>query len=194
MLRVISHIPDINGINVNRNDPIKITFNKGIVSSTAIYSAFSVNDAETYATVPGEITVERNISGIADTMVFTPTLNFSPYQRYAVYVYGGASSVLSQDNELLESPYTFTFLTGSGLSDVDSSGSIPSDSGIISSGISSGIYPSTLSILSVYPENGSTNQSIDSIIKIQFNSELNYSGDYSNLSGLINIVQKGVLS
>jgi hypothetical protein len=125
MLRIISHTPTINETNVYRNPTIKFKFDKGLNPNSISYINLSVNDYNTYVSVPGAIGVEYT-SGVADTLVFNPSVNLSPSAKYKVYVYGNENSVISVDNEQLTDTYSYSFTTGDSLYDITTSGGIPS--------------------------------------------------------------------
>lgn len=116
-LRVISHTPNINATGVFLNDSITVTFDKQINTNTIDYTTMSVNDHSTFVSVPGSYSVVYcNESGIlygqAIGVSFTPLMNLIPNTTYDVYLYGKPDSILSYNNESINSTYSFSFTTG----------------------------------------------------------------------------------
>lgn len=123
-LRVVSHSPTINAIDVPRNSTIVVKFNKGIVPSSLDYSNFSVHDADTFATIPGTATVkytksgfDANSTGVPDTIEFTPHIPFNSNTKYQVFVHRPPNGVIAADGEQLISTYSFSFETGNAVLD-----------------------------------------------------------------------------
>lgn len=179
-LRIISHAPSINETAIYRNADIKIKFNKGINPNTVSYINLSVNDYGTYVSVPGTFGIEYT-SGVADILVFNPNVNLSPTTKYKVFVYGKENSVISVDNEQLSDTYSYSFITGTELYDVTSSGGLPSDVPVADStydpllgGVPSGV--SDFYVYTTRPKNQAPNTAIDlERIVVAFTGALNSS-------------------
>jgi len=195
-LNVISHDPNINAEEVPLNGQIKIKFNQGIIPSSVSYTTFTLNEANSFSSVPGELGVEY-ISGISDTLVYTPSFLLIANTPYRAYVYGSPTSVIGADNTQLNSTYVFQFTTGTGiLEDVDDVGLPSGDIDDTVSGVPlpATQYPTYLEVSETDPQNQEPNVDRDiPYIYIKFNTELNYSGYDPALSGFVTVEEKGVL-
>jgi len=204
-LRVISHYPDINAIDVPRNIYIKVEFNSGIIPGSLDYTHLSVNDAATFATVPGSFGLEYTSSGVASIVVFQPLLNLTANNKYRVYVFAKPNSFISVGNEQLASTYMWEFTTGTTVLEGQMPEGIPSgelpSSGVVESGvIPSGIYTpedvdtTTFSVVSTDPQNQEPNlPSGLASIDITFNLQI-ATTDLSELSDYITVEEKDVLA
>lgn len=161
-MRIISHEPSINEIDVPRNSKIKIKFDTEIVGSSVTYMTFSVNDAKYYTAVPGQYGIEYS-SGVADTVVFTPDLDFSSINKYRVFIYGKPNGIFNIENKQLDTTYMYEFTTGSGFISDDNSNGIPS-------GIPDVVDENTkLEVIDIYPKHQQPNISGVNRIDITFN-------------------------
>ena len=117
-LRVTSHYPAINELDVPRNATIEIYFDKELRSTSIDYRVISVND-EDYVSVPGQVgtayTNGGTISGMRNVLTFTPSVVLPPNNRYSVYVYKDADSPQATDGSFLDDVYRFNFTTGVGV-------------------------------------------------------------------------------
>lgn len=200
---VISHTPSINATGVYRNDSIKVTFNKRLNVNTIDYTTFSVNDHDTFSSVPGGYSVELDNSGNAFTAVFIPETVMSSNRRYDVYIYGSPDSILSLDNDSLDDTYSFSFVTGTGVwEEAGVSGLPASGYGVPSSPVFSGIYQpdddiTSFAVVSTDPKHQEPNvsrkiaSSDPSGILISFNTYI--SSSLSEISGYITIKEEAVL-
>lgn len=204
-LRVISHYPDINAIDIPRNIFIKVEFNSGIIPGSLDYTHLSVNDAATYASVPGSLGLEYTPSGVASIVVFQPLLNLTANSKYRVYVFGKPNSVLSVGNQQLDNTYMWEFTTGTSILEGQMPEGIPSgelpSSGVVDSGVlPSGVYvpeevdATTFYVVSTDPQNQEPNQPSGlASIDITFNLQI-ATTDLSELSGYVTIEEKDVLA
>lgn len=193
-LRVISHSPTINEIDVAINQQVKITFNEGVIPSSVDYTTFSVNDAGTYTSVPGTIGIEYNDSGIADTIVFTPRFTMSRNNKYSVYVYGKPDSVIGADEYQLDDTYAYSFITGTGLVYyTDAPGIASGELADYADALNTVTYSTgVLSILSTDPQHLEPNVETQlGVITIQFNGDITSST--SEISDLLTIYESPVL-
>jgi hypothetical protein len=202
-LRVISHYPDINAVDVPRNIYVKVEFNSGIIPGSVEYTHISVNDAATFATVPGSLGLEYTSSGVASIVEFQPLLNLTANTKYRVYVFGKPNSVISVGNEQLTSTYMWEFTTGTTLlegqlPDGIPSGELPSSGVVDESGViidDSGLADVVVSgfrVISTDPKNQTPNVHTNlSGIYITFNT--NIASSISELSGLVSVVVNDVL-
>lgn len=202
-LRVIDHYPDINATGVYRNIHIKAQFNKGITPNTLEYSHFSVHDANTYSTVPGTLGVEYDVSGVANIIVIEPTVNMVANTKYIAYVFGRPNSVVSTDDEQVETTYSWEFTTGTELLEGQMPAGIPSGSlpgsGIPGSGtVVSGVYVPTTSgitqmmVISTDPQNQEPNVPSGTVpVAVEFNLQID--SPLSSLSGWVTIEGEDVL-
>jgi len=173
-VQVIDHYPSINQDEIPRNVTIWVKFNKTIVPQSVTYNHLSVNHNSSFTTVPGEWLTVYNIYGVPDRITFTPTTNLVANDKYKVFIYGAPNSVISTNNEQLDTTYSFLFTTGaytvengSGLLD---SGVIPVTTDIPEGevlDVPSG-YQTTYSVYSTEPQNQEPNHSLTlSSINIQ---------------------------
>lgn len=202
-LRVISHTPLINATGVYLNDSIKVTFNKRINVNTIDYQTFSVNDHESFTSIPGGYSVDLDESGNAITAVFIPTILMTPNRKYDVFIYGTPDSILTPDNEELEDTYSFTFTTGTGIwAEAGESGLPASGYGTSELPEFSGTYEpdddvTAFSVISNDPKhqepnvNRNMSASSPSGILISFNSYI--ASSLSQISGHITITEEDVL-
>lgn len=200
---VISHTPAINATGVYRNDSIKVTFNKRLNINTIDYTTFSVNDHDTFSSVPGGYSVDLDNSGNAYTAVFIPATIMSPNRKYDVYVYGSPDSILSLDNDSLDNTYSFSFVTGTGVWETPGVSGLPASGyGSPAAPIFSGTYQpdddiTEFAVISTFPKhqepnvNRNINVATPSGIQISFNSYIGSS--LSELSGYITIREEAVL-
>lgn len=198
-LRIIDHYPDINATGIARNIYVKAQFSSAIQPGSIEYNTFSVNDASTYTTVPGDLAVEYNSSGQSVIVQFQPLVNLTANTKYSVYIFGIPNSVVSSNGEQLTSTYSWQFTTGDSLlegqmpagipsGDLDLSGVPGGDAtGIIASGITS-FY-----VVSTDPQNQEPNVITQlSGIYITFNTDVASSD--AELSGAITIEESFVLT
>lgn len=202
-LRIVSHIPTINATGVYLNDSIKVTFDKRINVNTIDYTTFSVNDHDTFTSVPGGYSVELDSSGNAYTVVFIPNILMTPNRKYDAYLYGSPDSILSINNDSLDDTYSFTFTTGTGIwAEAGESGLPASGYGSSSSPVFSGTYQpdediTSFSVISTDPKHQEPNVSRNisgfapSGILVSFNSYI--ASSVSEVSGLITIQEEDVL-
>lgn len=195
-LRVTEHYPGINAINIPRNAVIEVKFNKGILTGSLDYTHFTVNDFGTFTTVPGTLSVEYNDAGVSDTAVFTPTANLVANNKYRVFLYGRPNSVVSTDNEQLDTTYMFEFTTGDHT--IEGTGSGVSESGVAPSGtvLPTGNFPvedaTAFAVYSTDPQNqGPNNPTTLAGIYVTFTG--NVANTLAELSGLISIQEDPVL-
>ena len=207
-LRIIDHYPEINSVDIYRNIHVKVQFNKAINPSALDYSQFSIHDASTFSTIPGELGVEYNASGQAVYAVFQPLINFTANTKYKVFLHRAPNSVISADNEQLDTTYSWEFTTGIDLLEGQMpvgipSGTLPS-SGIPDTPDITGVYiPSDAGVVNFLvtetsPKNQEPNISaslgapsgIDPIIVI-FNLQIDT--PLSDLSGYVTISEQDVL-
>lgn len=196
-LRIISHYPAINAIDIPRNIYVKVEFNSGIIPGSLDYTHLSVNDASTYATVPGDLGVEYTSSGVSSVVSFQPLLNLTANNKYRVYVFGRPNSVISIGNEQLETTYMWEFTTGTSLlegqmpegipsGELDISGIPGGDSELSRSGIT------TFYVVSTDPQNQEPNVATRlSGVYITFNTDV--ASSLSELSEAITITEECVL-
>lgn len=114
--KVITHTPAINEEGVDRNGSIEITFSNTIIASSVEPYKLSINDSSDFTTVPGDYSVSGN------KVIFTPTINMLPNNKYTVFVHGKPNSILSITNEQLLETYSFEFTTGTTLATSTPSG------------------------------------------------------------------------
>lgn len=198
-LRVINHYPPINAINVPKNARIKVEFNKGINPASVNYTSFSVNDAGTYSTFPGNLGVEYNSSGVCTTAVFQPLIPMTANTKYRVYLFAAPNSIISVDNEQLSTAYNFEFVVGTGLLAEEFPEGIPSGdlptSGVEESVVDSGIYDLTISglqVIKTWPKHQTPNVPIDTgSVTILFNTNLAMTAE--ELSGYVAMTVTDVL-
>jgi len=190
-LRVINHYPPINEVDVARNASIEIQFNKGILPGSLDYTHFSLNDSHSYTTIPGVLGVVYNASGISNIVRFSPSINMTANTGYKFYVFGRPNSVLSTDNEQLETTYSFGFTTGTNVY-ITNSGLV--DSGVIDDSISSGVFSTTniLYITETDPVNKQGDVATNiGYVYIKFNGDISTTGP--ELSGYISVTAEDVL-
>jgi hypothetical protein len=202
-LRIISHYPAINAIDVPKNASIKVVFNSGINPATVTASTFSVNDAASYSTHPGTLGVEYDSSGVCTTAVFQPIVNFTANKKYRVYLFNTPNSILSVGNEFLTIAYTFEFVAGTGIlidpfpegipsGELPVSGELEVGGVLVDSGIYTDLIASGFRVIGTTPKHQTPNVDVNlSSIVIQFNTDLvTPSGE---LSGYISVSEKDVL-
>lgn len=190
-LRVISHEPNINATDVPINATIKVKFSNGIIGSSVSHMTFTVNDAQYFTSVPGELGVEFSqvendgvVENIMDTVVFTPDIKFNPNTKYNVYIYGQPNSIIGTDNSGLASSYIFEFTTGTTEINDDGSTGIPDDVVTTSPGI--------LNVININPKHQDTNIRTDTqTIDIVFNAPI--TSTIEELNELISLDIKDVL-
>jgi hypothetical protein len=203
-LRVVNHYPAINAIDVPRNIYIKIEFNSGIIPTSLDYTHVSVNDSFSYASVPGSLGVEYNVSGVPTIVKFQPSINLTASTKYKVYVFGKPNSVLSKTNEQLDNTYLWEFTTGTTVLEGQMPTGIPSGelptSGTIEEVPESILGDATLDdlvasgfrVISTNPTNMSANNATNlSGISIYFNT--NITSSIAQLSGLVSMTVTDVL-
>ena len=209
-LRVIDHYPNINDVDVYRNIHVKAQFNKAINPQSLDYSHFSVHEKNTYTTVPGELGIEYNTSGQAVYAVFQPLINFTANTKYQVYLHKAPNSVISSDNEQLESTYSWEFTTGADILSGNMpvgipSGSLPASGIPTVTGVISGVYIpassgiTTFSVTETSPQHQEPNvpsglgasSGVDPIVVI-FNLQVDT--PLSDLSGYVTITERDVLA
>jgi len=117
-LRVTSHYPTINGIDIPRNATVLVYFDKELRSTSIDYRVISINDSD-YVSVPGVVSTAYTnggtISGVRNILTFTPSTVMSANTRYSVYVYKDADSPQAVDGSFLDQVYRFNFTTGVGV-------------------------------------------------------------------------------
>lgn len=199
-LNVINHSPSINQTGIFRNDNISIGFNKAINKGSVDWSVLSVNDSDSYSNVVGELGVLWNSGGYVTGVYFTPELNLDANTNYSVFVYGRPNSVVALDGQELDSTYSWSFTTGTGLLSTTGSGGLPS--GVDSTGIAytdlSGLMPSdesavtTFSVYTTDPQNQepNVNTQTDKAI-LTFTGQILTS--LSDISGFVTIEESPVL-
>lgn len=211
-LRVISHYPAINAINVPKNASVKVVFNSGIVPQSVTAQTFSINDASSYTTKVGTVGVEYDSSGVCTTAVFQPyayingsgvVSPFTANKKYRVYLFNSPNSILSVGNEYLTTAYTFEFTVGTGVlsdpfpegipsGDLPTSGTIDEDGLILDSGLYVGLNYSGLVILHTYPNHQEPNIPTNTgSIRVLFNTDVLTSG--VDLSGYVSLTIQDVL-
>lgn len=197
-IRVIDHYPEINAIDVPRNASVKVVFNKGVIPQSITDSSFSVNDALTYSTHPGTIGVEYTESGVCNTAVFQPLINFTVNKKYKVYVFNERNSVVSVDNERLLTAYTFEFTAGTGIladpfPEGIPSGDLPLSGMEYSEDVTESVTAiETYTIITTDPQNMEPNIETQlSGVTITFSG--NISSSLAELSGLITVEETPVL-
>jgi len=153
-LRILSHTPLINQINVPRNPVIKVTFDRDLNKDSADYRVISVNDTD-YVSVPGTINFEYvnsgTPSGIRSILTYTPAVLLTPQQKYNVFLYKTPDSILGEDGSFLTSDYMFSFTTGIELIDTNNV-TYPTDDIdrlklLLDNALSSGNYDDAASII-----------------------------------------------
>ena len=175
-LRVISHYPTINAVDVPRNIYVKLQLNSGIIPESLTYTTVSVNDASTYTSVAGDLAIEYNSSGIANIIQFQPTINLTANTTYQVFAFGRPNSIISTATEQLATTYSWSFTTGNTLledqvPDGIPSGDLPvSGSYVTTSGTYS--YITEVIVEATNPQNQQSNITDFNYAYIQFNAPL----------------------
>jgi hypothetical protein len=202
-LSVVSHYPTINATGVYRNEAIKVTFNKRIRTETIDGTTFSVNDYSNFTTVPGGYSIELDGSGNAYTAVFVPSIVMAPNRRYEGHVYAAPDSILALYGDSVDSTYSFSFTTVTGVwAEVGVSGLPASGYGADAPVDFSGAYDpdddiTSFAVLTTTPQHQEPNvdNNITGVapsgILIEFNTYI--ASSLAQISGYITIKEEDVL-
>lgn len=187
MLQVTGHLPTLNATGVFRNETIKVYFSKPIQPDSVTWDTFNLTD-DNFTSVVGDLGVTYNSSGQVYEVDFAPTSYLTADTQYNVYVFGTPNSILAVDNDHIQNPYFYSFVTGTGYYDSTGAAGAPSGTTTVTT---SSVTFTGLYIRSTSPQNLEPNVSVSGIINVYFNMPLSTS--ISDLSGYITISTEDVL-